>query len=138
MKRIGLFILFVIGLTALSAKLINKVSDNSASDGMNHERIEISSIQDGNSSVICHDNTTDDSQFPILFARSSNIHTVFSRVQNRCMRLLYRFNTIAFLKKKKIADVTYIHLSFQSSRNVLCFVKLSWKNDYIRFCKLLI
>ena len=51
MKRIGLFILFVIGLTALSAKLINKVSDNSASDGMNHERIEISSVQDRKSVV---------------------------------------------------------------------------------------
>lgn len=138
MKRIGLFILFVIGFTALSAKLINMVSDNSAGGGMNQDRIEISSIQDGNSSVICDDNTTDDSQFPILFARSSNIHTVFARLQNRCMRLMHRFNTIAYLKKKMIADVTCLRLFFQSSHNILCFVELSCKHDYIRFCKLLI
>ena len=136
MKRIILFILFVIGLTAYAAELINVTSDNADANGINQYRIDISSVQDSNSSITC-DDTFDNPVSSIIFAYCNNIHSGHVRTLNRGMRLMYRYNPIAFLKNGKIPGFTVSHY-LQSKCSAFCSVKLSGNNGFVRFCKLLI
>ena len=131
-----LFILFVIGLTAYAAKLINVTSDNADANGSNQYRIEMPSVQDSHPSVSCND-TFDNPVSSAIFAHYSNIHSGHVRTLNRCMRLMYRYNPIAFLKNGKIPDSISSHYS-QSNRNVFCSVNPLGEHGFIRFRKLLI
>lgn len=134
---IFIFILFVIGLTAYAAELINITSDNANAIGINQYVIEVSSVHYSNPSISC-DNTFDNPVSPIIFAYCSNIHSGYVRTLNRGMRLMYRYNSIAFLKKRKIPDIAF-SLYLQSDRNVFCSVKQSGDHGFfIRFRKLLI
>ena len=136
MKRMILFILFAIGLTAYAAKLIHVTSDNADANGGNQYRIEMPSVQDSHPSVSCND-TFDNPVSSVIFAHCSNIHSGHARPLNRCMRLMYRYNPIAFLKNGKIPDPTSSHYS-QSNRNVFCSVNPLGEHGFIRFRKLLI
>lgn len=138
MKRmIFVFILFVMGLTAYAAELINVTSDNANAIGINQYGIEVSSVHDSNHSISC-DNTFDNPVSSIIFAHCSNIHSGYVRTLNRGMRLMYRYNSIAFLKTRKIPDIAYC-LYLRSDSNVFCSVKQSgYLGFFIRFRKLLI
>lgn len=131
-----LFILFVIGLTVYAAKLVNATLDNADANGINQYRIEMSSVQGCHPSISCND-TFDSPVSSVIFAHCSNIHSGHARTLNRCMRLMYRYNPIAFLRNGKIPDSTSSHY-LQSNSNVFCSVKLLGEHGFIRFRKLLI
>lgn len=135
-RKIFIFILFVVSLTAYAAKLINIISDNADANGINQYEIKISSIHDSNSSISC-DNTFDNSVSSIIFAHYSNVHSGYVRTINRCMRSMYRYNPIAFSKNGKILNFTFSHY-LQNSHNVFCSVNLYRDHGFIRLRKLLI
>lgn len=131
-----IFILFVIGLAAYTAELTDVTSDNAYANGINQYRIETSLVQESNSTITC-DNTFDSPVSPIIFAHCNNTYSRHARNLNRDMRLMYRYNPIAFLKNGKISDLTSFR-NLQSKLNELFPVKQSGNHCFIRFRKLLI
>lgn len=132
----SIFILFVIGLVACVAKLVNITSDRADAVCFTQYEIEILSVGDSKSSVSC-DNTFDKPVSAAIFASGNQIHTGQVRTVNRCKRLMYRCNPIALLKEGKVTGVAVIH-SISSNRNVYCPVKLSANHGFIRLRELLI
>lgn len=135
-RKFVIFILFVIGLAAYVAGPIDMTSNHIDAYGAGQYEIEMISVHDSNSSVSC-DNAFDNPVSSIIFAHFSNILSGQARTINRCMRLVYRYNPIAFLKNGKKPYQAFSSY-LQKSGNAFHFVKPHGGHGVIRFCKLLI
>ena len=135
-KKIFIFILFVIGLAAYAAKLVDITSADVDTSRFNRNELEISSVHEYNSSIN-YDDTFRTPVSSILFTHCSNVHSGYVRTINRCMRSIYRYCPNTFLKDGKVIDFAATH-HFPRNRNLFYTVKQSPKHGFIRLCKLLI
>lgn len=137
MKRtIFIFILFVVGLAACAAERGNIASDNADANCLQQYEMKVSSVHDYDSSICC-DDVFDNPVRSMLFTHCSHICSGYVRTINRCMRFMYRYNPVAFLRGRKVISFA-VARHFQNNRNVFCSVKLSDSHGFIRFRKLLI
>lgn len=134
--KIIIFMLFVVGWVACAAGLVDGASDCAGADCVEQCERGVLSEHDCRSSIQ-GDVVADIPVRSIMFAHCDRIHSGHVRVLNRCMRLMYRYNPVAFLKGGKVMDLAVIR-HFHNNHDVCCPVKLSESHGFIRLRKLLI